>query len=342
MKYQDNLEKVNNFEEYRRIRSKLLWGKRLENPIISIVIPTCGRIDTIRLSIESAIQQNTDIEFEVIILDNSINKSLSESLLNIVKELNNEKIMLFKNEEQLPVFANWNRCVEKAYGSYVCMIHDDDFISINHLSTMMENLKKYENAKFISCNLFTLKNEDVDNYVKENGFNIKNTNINQLSKLSLDDFVYYFNANLLGAIFEKKAFIDLGGFRVGESMSEDYHFVIRFSYYYDCYLLNSYLYFYRWGIGSSIDKTMWERILVDDYIVSVQVMDILKYRYIKRLRRKLVLMKEIKNKKYNEEYSEGVLNINSVLKKCNINKMCLIFFPVVYIYSVIKRRRDFI
>ena len=58
------------------------------------------------------------------------------------------KLLRYKNEKNLGIYGNWNRCLQLARGKWYTMLHDDDLLSNNFLKEMMGVLNK--NPK-ISC-----------------------------------------------------------------------------------------------------------------------------------------------------------------------------------------------
>lgn len=107
-------------------------------PCISICIPAYKRTEFLKRLLDSiAIQTFRD--FEVIVTDDSPSNEVEE-----VTEMYKSKFKLnyYKNENALGTPANWNECIGKANGTWIKLMHDDDWFStekslgifVSHLS----------------------------------------------------------------------------------------------------------------------------------------------------------------------------------------------------------------
>lgn len=98
----------------------------MNNPLVSICIPTYKNEKTIAASIDSALKQ-TYSNIEIIVVDNcSPDKTLA-----IVNSFNDPKIKVFKNENNIGMCGNWNRCLDYASGEYIHYLHGDDVLFQN-------------------------------------------------------------------------------------------------------------------------------------------------------------------------------------------------------------------
>ena len=104
----DYFEYINNFIKIEHVESILIKGKNiLPNPKVSILIPTYKREILLKEAIDSALNQFSFDDYQVIIIDNNPERNcLTEKLIN---EINNEKILYYKNSVNIGMFGNWNR-----------------------------------------------------------------------------------------------------------------------------------------------------------------------------------------------------------------------------------------
>lgn len=116
-------------------------------PLISIMIPAY-RLSFISHSIESAINQDFPYPYEIVIIDDCGGDS--ENLFQYVKSLNSPLLKLYKNEHNIGLFGNWNRCILLAKAKYICYLHCDDMLKPNTLSLLWS--AHNENAK--ECAIF--------------------------------------------------------------------------------------------------------------------------------------------------------------------------------------------
>lgn len=106
----------------------------MNQPLVSICIPTYNGEKFIEQALQSAINQ-TYKNIEIIISDdNSVDNTLA-----IVKEkLTNSSIpfYIFKHEPK-GIGANWNNCIKKANGVYIKFLFQDDLLENNCIEEML-------------------------------------------------------------------------------------------------------------------------------------------------------------------------------------------------------------
>lgn len=94
-----------------------------DQPLVSICIPTYNRAGMIGKAIESALGQ-TYRNIEVIVVDNAS----CDNTDAVVAEYVDKRLRYVKNERNLGLFGNFNRCIELAAGKYLHILHSDDYI----------------------------------------------------------------------------------------------------------------------------------------------------------------------------------------------------------------------
>lgn len=279
-------EKENNYIKYSNIKSKLEINGKIENPLITIAIPTYKRNDIIIKAILSSLnQKNTEISYEIIIVDNDKeNLDLKKELL----KLNRKEIYYYKNLENIGMFGNWNRCIELARGKYITILNDDDWLEENFL---LETKKYYKKDKLISCltKIQDERKEKIENkskkFLKEllKGFYF-------IKKTRNIDIIDYFYRNMsygsLGLIFEVKKLKELGGYNEKYYPSSDYVLHAKYVKKYGGIRINKYLVNYRIGKNESLKKevlknfvvqgNLFRKYLIEKNIISEQI-DILDF-----------------------------------------------------------------
>ena len=117
-----------------------------ESPIISICIPAYKRLEFLqRLFNSIAIQ--TYKNYEVIITDDSPD----ESVATFVKNYSGiQNVYYYRNIKTLGTPENWNEAIRKANGTWIKLIHDDDwFADENSLQLFYEATLKNSECSFI-------------------------------------------------------------------------------------------------------------------------------------------------------------------------------------------------
>jgi glycosyltransferase involved in cell wall biosynthesis len=96
-------------------------------PLISICIPAYKQVDYLRRLLDSVSIQ-TFKGFEVVITDDSPDNSVRI----LLKEYNSiPNLFYYKNEQPLGTPENWNEAIRKASGSWIKLMHNDDWFATN-------------------------------------------------------------------------------------------------------------------------------------------------------------------------------------------------------------------
>ena len=91
--------------------------------LVSVCIPAYNNEAVIGKTIQAILKQSYG-NLEIIVVDDNSKDTTKE----IVASIQDERIHLFKNEQNLGMSGNWNRCVELATGEYVKFICADDIL----------------------------------------------------------------------------------------------------------------------------------------------------------------------------------------------------------------------
>ena len=146
----DNLAKL---EDIAFIRIK---ESKVNNPFFSIAIPTFKRAEDLRNTINTALNQDTNISYEVIVVDNNPDRNDDTEIL--LNEYNSERLSYCKNEQNVGMVANWNRCLMLARGEWVVYCHDDDLLEPTALTSILKMIQKNPNSKAITSRLKQVNN----------------------------------------------------------------------------------------------------------------------------------------------------------------------------------------
>src|SRR5579863_4981502 len=99
-------------------------------PVISICIPTYNGEKYLSECLYHVLNQ-TYSNFEVIICDDCSTDNTTE-IINSYQQKDN-RIKIFRNERNLGLCGNWNRCVEHSSGKWIKFIFQDDWMNDNCL-----------------------------------------------------------------------------------------------------------------------------------------------------------------------------------------------------------------
>lgn len=124
------------FKKYKGTDTQLVYGKHNAHAKVSIIILSYRRVEGLINAIESALHQDYEDEYEILVMDDSgeiteidkVMKEYCEKYSNIV---------YYRHIENLGEPGNWNRSCEICKTEWYCLLHDDDSMKSNYLSTMM-------------------------------------------------------------------------------------------------------------------------------------------------------------------------------------------------------------
>ena len=213
----DFFNRDNHFARYENVKSKLLYGRPKKNAQLSIVMPVYNRTQYIRESIESAINQNTTYIYNVIVVDNT---EENDSIYDIVKTYSEDEVMYYKNEKNIGMFGNWNRCIELADTPWIAMLHDDDKLMPDYVETILNIITAYPDCVGVGVD---------HNYINDSSeVFIQGVDFGGVKKLKTKD--YYLDVcptHIAGFAFKKDEAMDIGGFDEDYYPSSDANFMCK-------------------------------------------------------------------------------------------------------------------
>ena len=104
-------------------------------PLVSICIPTYNGAQYLEACLDSVLSQSYP-DFEVVIVDDQS----SDQTWNILDQyvVRDSRIRLFRNEQNLGLVGNWNRCLELAQGEWIKFVFQDDWITPDCIEHMVK------------------------------------------------------------------------------------------------------------------------------------------------------------------------------------------------------------
>ncbi len=108
-----------------------------ERPILSVVIPTKDRYDTLLPTLSAMLGHIDDVGLEVIVHDNSADNARA---LAFLESLNDPRVVYVHLPEPVSIIENTEPALELARGEYVTFIGDDDLV-VPDIVTVARSLK---------------------------------------------------------------------------------------------------------------------------------------------------------------------------------------------------------
>ncbi|MBK6329429.1 MAG: glycosyltransferase family 2 protein [Bacteroidetes bacterium] len=119
----------------------------LDNPLVSVGLPTYNRPEGLERTIKYLLNQNYK-NIEVIISDNcSTNSSVKEILIKYAAI--DSRINYYIQNENIEIEPNFNFVYQKSKGKYFMWIADDDIFDTNYINTCINFLE--ENIDYVLC-----------------------------------------------------------------------------------------------------------------------------------------------------------------------------------------------
>lgn len=291
--------------------SKLVYGKHWKKrPFITIVIPAYRRPKMLERALKSAMNQKKFSDFQVLIVDDSCDELLNRQNEEIVKRLDDGRIIYYKNLENL-AWYNWNRLLELSQTEWICMLHDDDVLHELHLYYMTEQLKRNSHIAMLLCRRLFVK-ENVKGKV---GIAIGAETEIRTEKITYTKWNFQFGGLMLGGLFKREYAIKLGGFN-DCLIALDFEFIERMAFHYNVYEMQLQTYGYGIYANESMKSEMWEKMLIDEYLICRNIIS-------KRnifFQKTLYKIEDWSISKHAESMSRPYLNIYGVA--LNAEKVC--------------------
>lgn len=126
-------------------------GPDTPSPRVTIAIPTFRRPDVLLEAVASALAQQTDVPFEILIVDNDPDSDASAAIAASLPASATRRLRYYVNARNIGMFGNWNRCIELARGEWVTLLNDDDLLRPTYLARMTALLAGRPDAQAITC-----------------------------------------------------------------------------------------------------------------------------------------------------------------------------------------------
>ena len=189
----------------------------------------------------------------------------------ICDSFSDSRIKYIKNEKNLGAFGNMNRGIQLASNEFIVLLHDDDLLLENYLSTMKNALSTNEDIDMIFPDKKVIVNEKKA-APKSGIYKIVNTLRkiltidNALIKIRPEDFfIHNIVSCPVGVMFRKSRALKLGSFKENLYPIADYIFWTDYSFDNDVYFLPKEIAVSRQGDNITHSKGMFERLFRECY-----------------------------------------------------------------------------
>lgn len=120
--------------------------------LISVVIPSYNRADTVGQTIDSILAQKVDADVEIVIGDDCSTDNARE-VLTRHKEQHPDTIRLLFHEKNMGLGANWATCVKVCRGKYICNCDNDDYWhNVHKLQIQLDYMESHPESNICITN----------------------------------------------------------------------------------------------------------------------------------------------------------------------------------------------
>jgi glycosyltransferase len=229
-------------------------------PRVSIMIPTFRRPLLLNEAIQSALNQKTNIIYNIIVIDNNSEIDNDDKVLKLMQEISSDKITLIRNCRNIGMYANWNQCIRLSQAPWLTILNDDDILLTNFVEESYKRVKSADSIMMVAGRI-ALHNqikigvlnrflENLISFLKSILFNRSNQNdlLMNLSRYYVSNPHY----GSLGILFNRDCAIKLGGFDKNYFPSADYRFWVDFAKRYPCVQISTVVGRYRIAVNECL------------------------------------------------------------------------------------------
>lgn len=271
--YDDLDQYINNFEKISHVKTDLIWGMPQEVPApwISVIIPTYNRSDLLKESLQSVLnQERVDFPWEIIVIDNTPAAAGREAAaLSVVKELNDPRVLLYHNRENIGSGYNWNRGAEVARGTWLCFLHDDDLLYPDALKNISRIIMRNQRCKKRLGYIQARFDEFSDG---QSADLLQRHNKNYLLELTrLGTLITYYTRTGIptcGTAILKQAYMEVGGINYDFGPTADAVLGYQIMRNYTVLLSDVSLGAYRWGVNETLRLDTSKKLVYADYLLA--------------------------------------------------------------------------
>lgn len=249
-KFMDVYSNDNDIDSVNAFNSQCIISSKISSPFFSVLIPTYKRNEPLRQAIESFLNQNTDLNYEIVVVDDYPQSKVYE---NFIKDFRSDKISYYINEDNIGQCNNFNKSIQLSRGEYLVMLTDDDVVSPDFLSTVYKVILNLNYPAMIGVNYKTFTDSVSFAEAKPD---IYYRNVTKRS------FFFGRYINITGMTFKKSVADKIGGFKKKYDPIHDSVFIYNVVCNFNCVYIDNVLAGYRIGINLSLRDDVMEKIVL--------------------------------------------------------------------------------
>jgi glycosyltransferase involved in cell wall biosynthesis len=130
-----------------------------ERPLWSVMIPTFNRATHLGCALQSVLAQDPGPDqMQIEVVDDC---STTDDPEPVVRAIAGDRVTITRNPQNLGLMRNFNRCVERARGHLVHILHSDDYIEPTFYAVLGDLAARNSDCAFLASRSFTVDEEGV-------------------------------------------------------------------------------------------------------------------------------------------------------------------------------------
>lgn len=235
-----------NFADHADARSRMVFSGSSSEPVrFTIAIPTYRRPQLLETALISSLNQTEVDDYEVLVVDNDHTDAATRQ---VVERHFGPRLRFYRNEENIGMFGNWNRCIELARGEYITVLSDDDWLSTQYLATCLRYLGPYVDGLYFPPHIVDCRPSTQSTRARHPALLKRLVKALGREKRRLGLFDFFAgnpSAGTLGVLMRTSRLRQLGGYNPGYYPSSDYILHANYCYRYTVYYVNRKMNYYR-------------------------------------------------------------------------------------------------
>jgi glycosyltransferase involved in cell wall biosynthesis len=205
---------------------------------VTIAVTVYRRLEYLFEAVESALRQDWNRPFRIIVFDDDPTSRKAEQLLARLPALGQANFRYYVNRKNLGLFGNWNRCIQLAGSEWMTILNDDDQLDVSFLQLMFAEIDRNTRIDGLVCRKHLL-----DERAHQTG-DLLPIGL-RLASRALLEYKFFFRAtrrikphrlfwepvlgNGGGFLFRTSVAQEIGGYYPEEFPSSDWWFFTRFA-----------------------------------------------------------------------------------------------------------------
>ncbi len=219
-------------------------------PFWSVMIPTYNpKIHYLEQTLKSLLEQapNSDRMQIEVVDDCSTNSDVEE----LVTKISNSRVSFYQQPQNLGQVANWNDCIQRARGTWIHILHQDDIVLPGFYNSLQAALEKESNVGAAFCRHYYIDEAGNQQFLSESERETAGILENFIERIAVRQRVQFASIAVRRDVYEK-----LGGFSQQAGSAADWEMWKRIAAHYNVWYEPQILACFRLHSASETSRLM--------------------------------------------------------------------------------------